>query len=434
VQSTKTERIGWYFYDWANSAFYTTVVTVFLGPYLMDITHAASDSAGFVYPLGVPVYYKSFFFYILALSFIVQFFLLPLLGAIADYTNKKKFLLGFFAYLGSASTILMYFLEGDNYLFGGGLLLSANIFFGASVVMYNAYLGEIAEPERRDSVSSIGWAVGYLGGGIVLAANAYLFSQYQDFNISASHAVRISISSTGLWWALFTVVPMLTLKVRRPIINLPKRQNILTIGFRQLKETIKDTVNYPKTIMFLIAYLCYNEGVQVVIVSSSQFGDDELGLSIGTLTIVFVMVQFIAFFGALSFNQIAKYFHAKKTILFSLIIWTIAIMYAFLFLNSELGYFILAGVIALVLGGTQALSRSLYSNLIPIGKEAEYFSLYEVSDRGTSLIGPLVFGLTLQFTGSFRIALLSICAFFIIGFILLLRIKLPNNFAVRDKI
>ena len=427
MQSTRKERIGWYFYDWANSAFYTTVVTVFLGPYLKEITHAAADVTGFVYPLGIPVFYKSFFFYILALSFVLQFFLLPVLGAIADYTNKKKFLLGLFAYLGSASTILMYFLDGNNYLLGGGLLLSANVCFGASVVMYNAYLAELASPEKRDAVSSIGWAVGYLGGGIVLAANLILYSQYQVLDISESHAVRISISSTGLWWALFTIVPMLTLKVRKPFVNVPAGQNVVTVGYNQLKKTLKDTVNYPKTLMFLVAYLCYNEGVQVVIVSASQFGDDELGLSIGTLTSVFVMVQFVAFFGALLFNLISNKFQAKNTILFSLIIWTITVLYAFLFLDSITGYYILAAIIALVLGGTQALSRSMYSNLIPDGKEAEYFSLYEVSDRGTSLFGPLIFGLALQFTGSFRVALLSICMFFVIGFILLLRLKLPKK-------
>src|SRR3990172_2436475 len=131
MQSTRKERIGWYFYDWANSAFYTTVVTVFLGPYLKTITQAAADAAGYVYPLGIPVYYKSFFFYILAFSFVCQFLLLPILGAIADYTNKKKFLLGLFAYMGSVSTMGMYFLKGDNYLLGGVLLLMANVWFGA---------------------------------------------------------------------------------------------------------------------------------------------------------------------------------------------------------------------------------------------------------------------------------------------------------------
>ncbi|MFC2132136.1 MFS transporter [Bacteroidota bacterium] len=433
MQSTRKERIGWYFYDWANSAFYTTVITVFLGPYLKAITYAAADATGYVYPLGIPVYYKSFFFYILALSFICQFFLLPVLGAIADYTNKKKFLLGLFAYLGSISTMAMYFIEGNSYLLGGGLLLMANVCFGASIVMYNAYLGELAPPERRDAVSSIGWAFGYLGGGVVLAANLILYSQYHILDISEGDAVRISISSTGIWWAVFTIIPMVTLKVRRPIIKIPSGQSIISTGFKQLKATVKDAVNYPKTLFFLGAYLCYNEGVQVVIVSSVQFGEDELGLSIATLTTVILMVQFIAFLGSLLFNYLAKVFNTKNAILISLVIWTCAVFYAFQFLYSEAGFYILGAIIALVLGGTQALSRSLYSNLIPLGKEAEYFSLYEVSDRGTSLIGPLLFGLALQFTGSFRIALLSLCVFFIAGFIMLLKVNIPQAMREANK-
>lgn len=424
--STKKERIGWYFYDWANSAFYTTVVTVFLGPYLKAITQSAANASGFVYPLGIPIYFKSFFFYVLALSFIVQFILLPILGAIADYTNKKKFLLGLFAYIGAFSTMFMYFLKGDNYLLGGGLLLLANVAFGASVVMYNSYLSEIAEPDKRDSVSSIGWAFGYLGGGIVLALNLILYSNFQSLNISQSYAIRISISSTGIWWAVFTIIPMLTLKIRKPLVKIPEGNNILNVGFKQLKKTINEAKNYPKTIFFLLAYLCYNEGVQVVIVSSAQFGEDELGLTIATLTSVILMVQFVAFFGSLIFNYIAKLFGTKKAILISLIIWTAAVLYAFTYLNSELGFYALGFAIAIVLGGTQALSRSLYSQLIPIGKEAEYFSLYEVSDRGTSLIGPLLFGLTLQFTGSFRIAIVSLAIFFIVGFILLLKLNLSE--------
>jgi len=149
--SSKKERISWYFFDWANSAFYTTVITVFLGPYLKAITYNAADLNGFVTVFGIPIYYKSFFFYVLALSFIVQFLLLPILGAIADYTNKKKFLLGIFAYIGAFSTMGLYFLEGDKFILGGILLLLANVSFGASAVMYNSFLSEIAEPDKRET-------------------------------------------------------------------------------------------------------------------------------------------------------------------------------------------------------------------------------------------------------------------------------------------
>jgi len=241
-----------------------------------------------------------------------------------------------------------------------------------------------------------------------------------------------------MWWAIFTIIPMMTLKVRGKSVGVPKGERMLTVGFRQLVSTLKDAKNYPKTLFFLLAYLCYNEGVQVVIVSAALFGD-ELGFDISVITSVILMVQFVAFLGAMVFNYIAKKVGNKNAILLSLIIWTISVWYGYQFTYSVAQFYMLAASIALVLGGTQALSRSLYSQVIPPGKEAEYFSLYEISDRGTSLIGPVLFGLTLQYTGSFRAALLSLIVFFVIGFILLLKAdvkgaikasgnELPSNF------
>ncbi len=420
LDSNKRERVGWYFYDVANSAFYTTVISVFLGPYLKSVTLAAADSSGFVHLLGIPIYHESFFFYVLSLSFVAQFFALPILGAIADYTNQKKLLLGVFAYIGSAATMAMYFIEGDNFLFAGAMLLIANVAFGASIVMYNAFLNEISPPDRRDAVSSIGWAFGYLGGGVVLAANLVLYSYFNELGWSESVAVRISMASAGMWWAIFTIIPMITLKVRGSSVGIPKGERMLTVGFKQLVSTVKDAKKYPKTMYFLLAYLCYNEGVQVVIVSAALFGD-ELGFGTAVNINVILMVQFVAFLGAMIFSKIAKKVGNKNAILLSLIIWTVSVWYGYQFTYSVAQFYTLAASIALVLGGTQALSRSLYSQVIPPGKEAEYFSLYEISDRGTSLIGPFLFGLTLQYTGSFRAALLSLIVFFIIGFVLLLK-------------
>ncbi|MGA2297628.1 MAG: MFS transporter, partial [FCB group bacterium] len=166
MKSSKSERIGWYFYDWANSVFHIIIVTVFLGPYLTSVTKAAADSSGHVYPFGIPINAGSFFPYIVSISVIFQFVLLPFAGAIADYTHNKKIFLGVFAYIGAISCMGMYFLNGSNYFLGGILFIIANISFGVSLVMYDAYLNDIAEPERRDAISSIGWAFGYLGGGI----------------------------------------------------------------------------------------------------------------------------------------------------------------------------------------------------------------------------------------------------------------------------
>jgi len=415
-EHSRREQVAWYFYDWANSAFSTTVITVFLGPYLTSVTQAAADANGFVHPLGIPVLAGSFFPYMVSLSVVLQVFFLPVLGAIADYSNLKKGLLALFAYVGALATMGMYFLEGERYLLGGGLFLLANLSFGASIVFYNAYLPDIAAPDDRDKVSSQGWALGYLGGGILLAINL-LFVQFlaEPWGVELGHAIRISLASAGLWWAIFTLVPLRGLRTRRPIKPLPAGTSFLSIGFKQLSHTLRQLPSYPHSLLFLIAYLLYNDGIQTVIAMSTQFGSEELGLPTSDLIQLVLMVQFIAFFGALGFGYLARYMGSKRAIMLSLVLWLGVTIYAYAFLQSRLQFFIMGGVIAIVLGGSQALSRSLFSQMIPAGQEAEYFSLYEVSERGTSWLGPLVFGLALQLTGSYRIAILSIAIFFAIG-------------------
>jgi len=420
VRSDRRERVGWYFYDWANSAFATTVVSVFLGPYLTTVTKAAADPAGFVYPLGIKVYAASFFPYVISLSVGLQVLVLPVLGAISDYSNRKKQMLGIFAYIGAFATMGLYFLNGTNYLLGGFLFIVANLSFGASVVCYNAFLPEIADADRRDAVSSMGWALGYLGGGLLLALNLLLFTRAPSLGLSPDHAARISLGSAGVWWALFTLVPMATLRTREPAKAAPPGKTYVTAGFRQLGRTLRTMPRYPHTLLFLIAYLFYNDGVQTVINMSAQFGQEELGLPLTTLTQVILMVQFVAFFGALLFNVVAKLVGSKRAIMISLVIWTATLVYAYGPLRTGLQFFGLAAVIAIVLGGSQALSRSVYSLMIPKGKEAEYFSLYEVSERGTSWLGPFLFGAALQLTGSYRVAIVSLVVFFVVGFGLLI--------------
>ncbi|MBO9392061.1 MFS transporter [Caldilinea sp.] len=415
-----SEQVGWYFYDWANSAFSTTVVSVFLGPYLTAVTRAAADSNGFVYPLGIPVRADAFFPYMVSLSVLLQVLILPVMGAIVDYTHLKKRLMALFAYLGAFSTIGLYFLQGELYWLGGLLFLIANVSFGASIVCYNAFLPEIASPDERDRVSSVGWALGYLGGGLLLLLNLVFFAMRERFGVDSATAVRISLASAGMWWALFTLLPLTRLRSRQPQRRLPPGERYLTIGFKQLRQTLRELPRYPMTMLFLLAYLLYNDGIQTVIALSAQFGSEELGMSADELPPLFLMVQFVAFFGALFFGYLAQWIGAKRAILISLVIWTSVTIYAYSpLLQTGRQFFILGAVIALVLGGSQALSRSLFSQMIPKGQETEYFGLYEVSERGTSWLGPLIFGLAVQFTDSYRVAVLAVGIFFIAGMILL---------------
>ncbi len=412
---------GWYVYDWACSAFSTTVVTVFLGPYLTSITEEAAGGAdGYVRPLGIPIRAESFFPYVLSLSVGLQVFLLPLVGALADRTPRRKQLLGLFAYLGAFATMGLYFLQGDDYLLGGGLFVVANLAFGAAIVVYNAFLPDLVGPDERDAVSSRGWAFGYLGGGLLLALNLGLYTFRDDIGLAEGTAVRISMLSAGLWWALFTLVPMRRLPRSR---QGGDRHAGLAGGFRQLRTTLREARRYPRTLLFLAGYLLYNDGIQSVIALSATFGERELELGTTTLIVAILVVQFVAFGGALLLGRLARTFGAKRVILASLVVWTLVVAAAYpLPAGRPVQFFALAIGIGLVLGGTQALSRSLFSQLIPRGKEAEYFGLYEISERGTSWLGTALFGVALQVTGSYRVAIVSLVVFFVAGFVLLARV------------
>ncbi len=418
----RREQTGWYFYDWANSAFPTTVITVFLGPYLTRIATAAADDAGYVYPLGIPVLAGAFFPYVVSMAVLLQVAVLPIIGAVADYSHRKKQLLALFAYSGAAATVALFWVTDGRYLLGAGLFLAANLAFGASVVIYNAFLPDIATPAERDAVSSRGWALGYLGGGLLLALNLGLFFQAEALGLTAAQAVRINLASAGVWWAAFTLIPLAALRNRDPARRLAPGQRYLSVGFRQLRTTFAEARAYPQTLLFLAAYLLYNDGIQTVITLASEFGQEELGLPIATLTLVILMVQFVAFCGALLFERIARRIGTQRAVVGSLVIWMATLVYAYALLQTAGQFFGLAAAIALVLGGSQALSRSLYSLMIPAGREAEYFSIYEVSERGTSWLGPLLFGLALQFTGSYRIAIVSLVVFFAAGLALLVRV------------
>ena len=420
------EQVGWYFYDFANSPFSSTVVTLFLGPYLTAIAKAGAAADGYIHPLGMTIEPRAYWGFLISLSVITQVLLLPLLGAFADYGQHKKKILGLLAYLGAAATMSMYFIEGSNYLLGGTLFLLANLAFGASIVVYNSFLPEIAAPADRDDVSSKGWGLGYIGGGVLLALNLVLFSNAAKIGITEGAAVRISLCSAGVWWALFTIIPLLRLRNRAPAKRLESGASYFRAGLSHLVHTARSLKHYPQTVVFLVAYLVYNDAIQTVIALAAQFGSDELKLPMSSLTLAILMVQFVAFFGAVIFNRISKWITAKGAILLSLVIWTGICVYVYVSVKTELEFFVMAALVALVMGGSQALSRSLYSLMIPKGQEAEYFSIYEVSDKGTSWLGPLVFGLALQFTGNYRLAVMSLIVFFVFGLVVLSRVDVER--------
>lgn len=413
----RREIFGWTMYDWANSAFSTTVVTTFLGPYLLSL----AENQGGVNLLGFTVRPAAFFPACVSISVVLQVLFLPLLGAIADYSRLKKRMMMLFAYIGAGATIALFFIQGDLVILGGLLFILANLAFGAAIVFYNAFLPEIASPDRRDTVSSRGFALGYLGGGLLLLLNLILFNFMEDSEL----AVRISLASAGLWWLVFTILfPQRRLKQRQPARQLPAGESYLSHSLKQLRATLGELVRqHPTALNYLIAYLIYNDGIQTVIVVSTSFAAEELGVPDSTLALLVLMIQFVAFGGALAFGILARRIGAKNAIMFSLVIWAGIVIFAFAFLYEEWQLWVLGVAVALVLGGSQALSRSLFSQMIPAGREAEYFGLYEISERGTSWIGPLVFALAVQITGTQRLAIVSLIIFFIVGLALLSRVN-----------
>jgi UMF1 family MFS transporter len=422
-QALRRERGGWYSYDWAMSVFNTSVTTVFLAPYLTSIAEAAADPDGRIHPLGISVPSGSFFGYVLSLSVLLQVLVLPLTGAIADRSGAKRQLLGGFAFLGSLCTMAMFFVAGERYLLGAGLFVVANLCFGAATVVYYSWLPDLAGPDERDAVSSRGWAFGYLGGALLLAANLALFTRYESLGLTEGEAVRICLASAGVWWAGFTVVSLSLLRNRRPreadVVAAPG-SGALVGGFRQLGATLRDLRRYKLTLWFLAAYLLFNDGVQTIIGVSAQYGAEELQLSQTTLVSTILLVQVVAFFGAVALGRVAAAVGAKRTVLGALVVWTGVLVAAyFLQAGAAVQFYLLAVVIGFVLGGTQALSRSLFSQLIPPGREAEYFGFYEISDRGTSWLGPFLFALTYQLTESYRYAIFSLVFFFVAGGLLL---------------
>ncbi|MER6915927.1 MFS transporter [Streptomyces sp. NPDC000594] len=423
----RREQRGWYVYDFACSVYSTSVVTVFLGPYLTSVAKAAADAEGYVRPLGIPIRAGSLFAYAISASVVLAVLLMPLAAAWADRTGRRKPLLAAAAYTGAGASAGLFFVSGDRYLLGAGLLIVANASLAVSMVVYNAYLPEIATPAERDRVSSRGWAFGYTSGALVLVADLVLYGGHERFGLSEAEAVRICLATAGLWWGAFTVVPLRRLRDRA--VGHGGRAGAGS-GLKQLAATLKDMRRHPLTLSFLLAYLFYNDGIQTVISQASIYGSEELGLDQTTLITAVLLVQVLAVAGALLMARLARTHGAKRAILGSLVVWILILVAGFVLpAGSPAWFYALAVAIGLVLGGSQALSRSLFSHLVPRGKEAEYFAAYELSDRGLSWLGPLFFGLAYQLTGSYRDAIVSLVVFFGVGFVLLARVPVRRAVA-----
>ncbi len=473
----KREIFGWTMYDWANSAFSTTVGTVFLGPYVTGIAEQAADANGFLHLGNFALRPDSLFAYAVSASVLMQVAFLPILGALADYSHVRKKLLMFFAAAGSIATMLMFFITDGGHWFAALLFIIANVAFGAAVVFYNAYLPDIASEEKRDHVSASGFGMGYAGGGLLLLINLLMFMFSDSLGLSGAMVARISLASAGVWWLGFSMVTFKLLRSRHTAKPLPAGETYLTIGFSQLAILleiptrmvmvlmllpllipillflnlplwlalipgagpiailiifiVRKAKTLPEAMKYLVAYLLYNDGIQTVIAVAAIFAAEELGMEATNRILVILMIQFVAFGGAYLFSYLAGRMGTKNAILLSLVVWSVVVIFAYGGMKdmtivesvgmsrAELEFWVMGFIVALILGGSQALSRSLFSQMIPKDQEAEFFSFYEVSERGTSWMGTFIFARVNDITGSLRTGILSLIFFFVVGLLLL---------------
>jgi UMF1 family MFS transporter len=439
----RREQRGWVWYDWANSVFPTSVITVFGSLYLTAIAADAakadtalngpnpcpSDGDGGTNKLvdcqidvfGVHFQAGSLWGYLLAVATVVQVLVVPLMGAIADRTQNKKRMLAISAFGGATATVLMSLVSGTDWQLGVILFILGNIGYGTSVVIYYSFIPEIATADERDGLSTKGWAFGYLGSGLALAIQLVVYLMHESLGLTEGGAAQIAFLLSGLWWAAFTLIPLRRLKDhQRPHGDEHGAGGVVLGGFRELRNTLRLARAYPLTLAFLGTYLIYTDGIATVANVSAQYGSEELNFEDTVLISTILIVQFVAFIGGVLHGIVARRVGAKRTIMMSLTVWLFVVGAAyFVQAGQALQFYLLAAGIGLVLGGTNALSRSLFSQMVPPGKEAQYFSIYEIGERATSWMGPLLFAAVAGATGSYRPAIISLVVFFFVGLVLM---------------
>lgn len=426
----------WYWYDWAASSYVTVIAGVLLSPYLTSIANREAcpnqptdqDCSANLHVLGIGVAPGSLVPYTLTVSTVISAIVLVFIGAIADRSPRPIRLLAVFTYLGAAAAGALCLVSGTNWRLGVVLAIAANLCLGAALIVYSAIMVRITPPDDRDHVSSRGWAMGYLGGGTLLAFTLVLLSAPGTFGLSTSGAVRVSFLAAGVWWALFAIVPLRGLRRLKGVRVDPARSSVWRGSIGQLRTTFASLQHYPQTKRFLIAYLFYNDGIQTVIAAASLYGSKQLKFSESELVVTILLVQFVAFGGAIGFGRLAARHGAQWMIYSSLFLWMGVVVAACFIPQRQFAvWLVLAVGIGLVLGGSQSLSRSLYSGLIPAGRESEFFSLYQAMERGTSWLGTLVFGLVYQWFRDYRLSIVALIIFFGVGAFLLRRVRVREG-------
>jgi MFS transporter, UMF1 family len=426
------ERIGlgrpelraWAMYDWANSAVQTTIIAAIFPIYFQKVSAA-----------GVPgPQATSRFAWATTIAIVIVAIVAPLLGAVADRTPIKKRLLGLFLGAGAASTAAMFFLTRGDWQLALILFVITNVGVAGSIVFYDSLLPHIVGEEEVDRVSTAGYALGYLGGGVLLAINIVMMSNPSWFGLpDRDTAVRASLASVAVWWVLFSIPlfrrvpePGLVVGVHGTPRNgtgwLPPSGGRSTIAaaLRQLLETLSELRRYRNAFLLLLAFLIYNDGIQTIIRMATTYGT-EIGIDENAMIAALLITQFIGVPFGFLFGAFAGKIGAKRAIFVGLAVYSVITVFGY-FMQNATHFFVLAGLVGMVQGGTQALSRSLFASMIPKAKSSEFFAFFGVFERYAGVLGPAMFAWVVTSTGTSRNAILSILGFFVVGGLLLLRV------------
>ncbi len=411
------EEWSWIMVDWGNSAFATVCMAAVLPVFYKTVS--ASDI-----PNVLSTAYWAYANFLAA--FIVALFF-PVLGAIADVSFWRKRFFLFFTILGVFSTFFISFTGKGDYLWVALFYVLGTIGFAGSEVFYNSFLPIISPPQKRDRLSSYGYALGYLGGGILLAIDIFMILSPKTFGFSSTlSATKFSFITVSLWWFLFTLPFIVNVKekvstIRKEMVSVSKKVKEFFLIFYEV-------LKMPEVFKFLIAFWLYNDGIVTIIKMATAYGV-EIGIESKDLIIAILLTQFVGIPFTILFGHITKGIKTKYAIFMALVVY-MGITFWGAFMKSAFEFYILAFLVGTVQGGSQSLSRSLYSRLIPKEKSAQFFGLYALSSKFSTVLGPLLFGLVAQFTGKGRYAIFVLIIFFIIGGILLLRVREPEEIGV----
>ena len=410
--------VAWAFYDWANSAFATTIMAGFFPVFYSAISQDLSTED------------SQFWFNVtLAAASVVIAVSAPILGAVADRGGSRKRFLVFFASLGMLMSAALAWVHAGQWWMGLALYGLGTVGFSGANVFYDSMLVDVAEEEELDLVSALGYSAGYVGGGLLFALNVLMVLKPEWFGFSdADTAVKVSFVSVAVWWAVFTV-PLLLWVRETPTEDEASGLQAVREGLRQLADTLKEIRSFKVLVLFLVAYWIYIDGVNTVIKTAVFFGDRVLGLEQAALITALLVTQFVAFPAALAFGALGQRIGAKPAILLAIAVYLAALVYAWRFLQDEGDFYVLAVAIGLVQGGVQSLSRSLYARLVPRSKTAEFFGFFNMVGKFATIFGPLMIAFTpMVIPGATdRDGILSLTLLFLIGGFLLSRVRVAEG-------